>query len=331
MEKDICDTIKTLDFDKPSDLKKILFRDKHTRIEGLCTEHLFREEIINGVFEKSTSGFWFSLKNNNFNVTKFLVNVADITDLDYQVLNYFLEHKVTTWVVFFDKSEKDFYYLKYTNENKNNLDFSIKSPYPKNPKKAFIPKSSERNEDRLLQACELLNNYNSLFSSAIERTFANCWLGNGSFWDVDCFTFYKDQLIAFEVKQKYPTAKGTFGLNTGLVKLFTFLTSIGVKVIHIILTKPINDDKIPAIDFYTKDEYIDKSFWIATDFSVEILSDNTSTAPSKTSIFGNNSIEYYHIQLTKFHKLKKLKHNHSLIIEFLDKKTTNIQDIKTYN
>jgi hypothetical protein len=322
---------KALKFENESDYITILKRDKHTRLEGLCTEYLFIDEIIKNKFENFSSGYWFSLKNNLFNITKVLTNIDDFKELDYKILNFFLKNNVSTWVVYFNESLKLFEYIKYTNEIQNNIDFSKGLSYPKSKKIPFLPKITERNIARQEQAIEFLANRNALKKVALERAFANFWLGSGSFWDIDCFTFYKEKLIAFEVKQKYPTAKGTFGLNTGVANLFGFLSSLKIEVIHIILTKPINDEQIHAIDFYTKNEYIAKSNWIATKFSNEILSNNTSTAPNKTSIFGNYQLKYYHIQPNKFHFLKKLYSEPNLLIEFIDSKTHNINSLFDLN
>ena len=84
-----------------------------------------------------------------------------------------------------------------------------------------IPKISERNARRLKQAISLLQSYDALKDAALERVFANCFL-TGAYWDIDTFVLHEGKILAFEVKQKFPTAKGTFGLNTGLVNLFSF-------------------------------------------------------------------------------------------------------------
>ncbi len=132
-----------------------------------------------------------------------------------------------------------------------------------------------------------------------------------------------------EVKQKYPTRIGTFGLNVGLTNLFRFLTNIGIRVVHIILTKPESDKTIPATDYYTQKKYKGKSLWIGTDFSDEILSSGSSTAPSETSIFSNVRLKFYHIHPECFTKLKLFGEKSPRVLrKFLNGKMDKLLDLK---
>lgn len=308
-QTDPCKSISKIDFNNEEHLKMILLRDKHTRIEGLCTENLFIHELIKNTFRDFSVGWWFKLKNDSYNIIKFLSNLAAIKDIDLFILDYFKSKGVNTFIVCFDEVEKDFFYIDYSEIRSNNfLEYWDKSriKFPQKKKKSPpIPKASERNRNRLEQAIRLLKSHNALKKSALERVFANCWLASGAYWDIDSFVRYDDKIIAFEVKQKYPTARGTFGLNVGLANLFNFLTSLGIEVIHIILTKPARNYKIPAIDFYTKKEYRNKLSWVGIKFTSEILLNNFSVAPSKTSIFGASKLKYYHINPKSFHFIKK--------------------------
>lgn len=137
------------------------------------------------------------------------------------------------------------------------------------------------------------------------------------------------------MKQKYPTKKGTFGLNTGLCNLFEFLTNLGIRVIHVILTKPVSDATIPATDFYTNEKYQNKSMWIGTEFTDEILSTDTSIAPSETSIFTSTKLSYFNIMPQNFSKLKFFGENkEGVLIELLNgelNKLSDIDEIPTMN
>ncbi|WP_345240585.1 hypothetical protein [Nibrella saemangeumensis] len=148
--------------------------------------------------------------------------------------------------------------------------------------------------------------------------FVNCWAGNNSLWDIDCFVTFEGRLVAFEVKQKYPTQNGTYGLNTGLVKLFLALERAGIPVIHIILKKPVNDYKIPAIDLITLPKYREKSQWIGTRYQNEILTLSESKAPARTSISGSDELSFYEIPENRFHFLKMLGDKESLLPQFLN-------------
>ncbi|MFQ5824174.1 MAG: hypothetical protein ACE5JB_08985 [bacterium] len=136
----------------------ILFRDKHTRIEGLCTENLFLNELIKNTFNDFSIGWWFRLKNNSYKIIKFLSSIAEIKDVDIFILDYFKGKGVNTFIVSFDDSEKDFFYLNYSQIQSNRFlnDWDkFKIRFPKSKNFPPIPKEAERNKYRLEQAIDL--------------------------------------------------------------------------------------------------------------------------------------------------------------------------------
>ncbi|MDZ7343908.1 MAG: hypothetical protein ONA90_05280, partial [candidate division KSB1 bacterium] len=205
---------------------------------------------------------------------------------------------------------------------------------PRKPS-APLPTPSERQSHRLDRAMNLLEAAGLLKHAAIERLLANCWLASGRYWDIDAFAFHRDQFLAFEVKQKYPTASGTFGLNLGLTKLFSFLSDLGVKVIHVILTKPVSTRAVSAVDLYTEKKYRGLSLWIAAIFNRNMLSATSSKAPARTSIYGAQALKYYDIPPHHFHKLKILSAGSSSALrDFVEGRTsplTGISDIPAFS
>ncbi|HEV8285119.1 MAG TPA: hypothetical protein VGQ09_12465 [Chitinophagaceae bacterium] len=320
--KDPCNEIDDLNFDSKSDLKKLLFRDKHTRIEGLFTEHFFFEQIIKGQFQEISSSWWFSMKDGSYHIIKLIVSINALTSFDIELLGHFAASNSNTFIIAFNEDEKKFYYLRFKKEYKNflvdNFD-RLKKLYPKNKIKAHRLPDNERSFGRINQAIDYLESVGALKKCAIERMFANCWLPDGFFWDIDFIVKHKTRFIAFEVKQKFPTRKGTWGLNIGLSKLFIYLNSIGIEVVHVILTKPLKDKTIPAIDLYTKDEYKRNAKWIATKVKSAFTDLNLSVAPQYTSIYGNSSLSFYHLQPEIFSEIKKVNSSTNTILSFLEK------------
>jgi hypothetical protein len=156
--------------------------------------------------------------------------------------------------------------------------------------------------------------------------FANCWIGNTYFWDIDCFAFHGDQLVAFEVKQKYPSKAGTFGLNTGLVNLFKMLSAIKIRVVHVVLTKPSNDINVPALDLITEPEHRERAFWLAATVNPLLLGGITGVAPAYTSIHGTDRLKYHHLEPSHFHNLGNVNVTKSMAA-FLDGSTEPISSI----
>ena len=192
-----------------------------------------------------------------------------------------------------------------------------------------MPAEKERDAARHAKAFNYLEEQGVLRDAAIERLFANCWIGDRFFWDIDCFAFQGDRLTAFEVKQKYPTKAGTFGLNTGLTTLFSMLTAIGVRVLHVVLTKPENDITVPALDLFTLPEHRERACWIATEFKASKLSAHTGLAPAYTSIHGTGRPRFHHIAPSHFHFLGKVGAPRSLLGEFLAGRTEPLENLES--
>jgi hypothetical protein len=318
---DPCQNLLSIDFSNDEDLKNILLRDKHTRIEGLCTEMFFYEQILKNNFRETSSGWWFGLKNNTYTVTKIASSLLNLKNIDFELLELFSKVNTAVFIIVFSESDKDFFYLKYQHGKKESIlkEWEIgKKRYPKNNQQASIPPEEQRNPHRLNQAIQFLQEQNAIKKCAIERMFANCWLGNAFFWDIDFIIKYKNQLIAFEVKQKFPTAKGTWGLNTGLKNLFNFLNTLAINVIHVILVKPVNNASIPALDLYMSEKYRKDAKWIATSFKNLQLDKAKSRAPNYTSIHSNASLSYYHLNDSDFVCIKKVASDENLILSFLE-------------
>jgi hypothetical protein len=320
--QDPCTIIHEINFNNEEDLKKVLVRDKHTRIEGLFTEVFFFEEILKNNFQEVSTGWWFCLKNQQYYLSKLILSVNDLTAVDLELLEHFSSRNHNVFIVEFCEAEKNFYYGKFekgTGEKIKQQWNTIKRLYSKNKKNSSIPLENERNPSRLKQAMEYLNKHGVLKKCAIERLFANCWLADALYWDIDFFIKYKNKFIAFEVKQKFPTAKGTWGLNVGLAKLFQYLNTVEIEIIHVILKKPVNDNKIPAIDLYMVEKYKKNAKWIATKFSDSFLNGIPSVAPSYTSIFGSAPLSYYNLSQELFTVIKEVASDTNNILDFLER------------
>lgn len=305
-----CKGISEIDFSKPTDLCKVLHQDKHTRIEGLCSEAVFMEDIIQGNIEPVTTGFWFSETPKNplkFHIWKIITDISiPINSLDYRILDGFASIKgMPVSIVYFDETSKSFleFMHKKGNRYSNIKDLGTKK-YPNS--NSLVANERQRNEVRIEKACRFLDHRGLLKNAAIGRLFANCWL-KGAVWDIDTFTITPSgKVIAFEVKQKYPTDNSTFGINAGQERLFQFLLEKGMPVIHVILQKPERDKAISAIDLLTMPEYVNRTNWIFTRYFPEILSIEALSAPEYTSIFGQSEVPYKEIPTEQFAFLKKL-------------------------
>ena len=319
--EDPCTIIDKINFNNEEDLKKILVRDKHTRIEGLFTEFFFFEQILKNNFQEISSGWWFGLKNQQYYISKLTLSVNDLTTVDFELLEHFSSHTRNVFIVEFCEAEKNFYYGKFEKGASEKIKqdwIKLKRLYPRNEKSSSIPPERERNPARLKQAMKYLNKYGVLKKCAIERLFANCWLADAFYWDIDFFVKHKNKFIAFEIKQKSPTSDGKWGLNIGLGKLLKYLNTVDIEVIHVILKKPVKDNNISAIDLYTLEKYKKNAKWVAAKFSDSFLNGESSIAPEYTSIHGSTELTFYKLSQELFTVIKEVASDKNDILIFLD-------------
>jgi len=312
--------------------EKIIFRDKHTRIEGLCSEAVFVSDLLADAFTEFSSGWWFKPANGRYKILKLITALREITPLDFKLLDFFAPHG-EVFIVLFKTNCKQCEGIRYSSNTRDNLaeywtqnrrSFSRHFPIPR------LPAKEQRNSGRLTQAVEFLNARGLLQQAAIASAFVSCWLGNQIIFDVDFFVECAGRIYAFEIKQKYPFRSGSrfyFGLNKGEAHLHKFLSKIGARSVHVILTKPVLTEKVPSIDLYTKSEYRDLTLWIATEHSEAITRGKQRLAPSKTSIYANTPMRYYEIPLSNFHLLKKFgERKPQALLDFINGKTSPLPE-----
>ena len=147
---DPCGAIDSLNLDNPDNLKKILQRDKHTRVEGICAEAVFFRDLLSESFPIFSTGWWFRTRNNQFRVAKIVPEVQGLSELDFELLTFFSAKGVPTVVVSFDEKEKDFFYLRV--DSRSVGDFSSqwhnkRQIFPRYSKVAPLPHRNTRRPD----------------------------------------------------------------------------------------------------------------------------------------------------------------------------------------
>lgn len=308
-----CGDLEYIDFSDPTHLWDILYEDKHTRVEGLCSEVAFMEDIVKGNLDPVTGDFWFSLEGpldaaGRYHVRKIITDTSvPLTELDYQVLDKFasLQPVIPVSVVYFDEPGRAFRHFYHQEGARYSSVDGLGTVMPPrvNPRQAT---EKDRDRERITKACGYLEGRGLLKEMAIKRLFANCWLGD-TVWDVDVFTRTSTgRLVAFEVKQKYPTAGNTYGVNDGQKMLFDFFRNCEIPVVHVILKKPERNSFLHGIDLLTKPIYTHRTDWIFTHIKPENMIHSDYNAPKYTSMSGQSDMGYYNVHADHFIFLKKL-------------------------
>lgn len=306
---DPCHELGDLDWSDEGSFKEILARDKHTRLEGLCIEAAFVEDLLAPSFPDYSQSWWFlAMERAGFRVVKYVHDINEISGIEIEMLRHFQIRGVETYIVAMERQPVRFVALRYEGESQTNIQTAwlTRQKYRFVPRGlAALPSSESRSSQRIEVAINFLASRQLLQRSAMERLFANCALGSRRAWDIDALTYYDGKLLAFEVKQKYPTRNGTFGMNVGEMRLFAWLLGLGVEIVHVILTKPIWKPGIPSTRVFSDPEYAQNSLWICLPFSVGELSSSTGVAPSETSLYTDSTMRYHHLDIGRFSKLKR--------------------------
>ena len=98
----LCKNLDLIDLNNKNDLLKILSQDKYTRVEGLCSELVFMEDIVQNNLSPVTTDFWFTGENESYRV---LTNErAELSELDYRILDRFTKpgFAIPTDIVYFN-------------------------------------------------------------------------------------------------------------------------------------------------------------------------------------------------------------------------------------
>jgi len=293
-----------MNFNDKSICKDVLKQDKHTRLEGLCIEHFFINNYLNSIEkDKISTGWWFSKRKYNdekYFIIKFQHDL-NFREVDLSILNYFKKKGLEIYILFYDDKFK-FYTCNIKKIEQINekiiLDSAIEYKYTKLKPLPSSVKDIKRQE----QSIDYLEKNGLLKKASIERFFANRIAGFKGLWDIDAICYNSsDELIVYEVKQKFPAKNGNFGINVGTTNFLLFLTDQEIIVEHIILRKPVDDKSIPALDFLQKQEYKGKNEWLSAHFTKKIIENfKTKLSPKETSIHGRYRLKYMDLNMSEF-------------------------------
>ncbi len=342
--KDPCENFPQLNLSSAEALRDVLRRDKDTRLEGICIEHVFQNDLFpcDGPTLAISDGWWLLRKPRSIeDYCLFKFSDGPLTIIDLRVIKKLLELKIECYLIRV--------YIGTTNEFRGiKLDINnIDKPAILQSVDTYVPVSiifsnigavtcsapAMPNQGvtsaRQNQAIELLVEFGQLRFAALQRLFANCFLSSyfQSVWDVDGFIFNGNSLAVLEVKQKYPSASGTFGINVGVSKWMSWFHNRGVEVFHFILTKPIWDFRSPALDMISDPKYKANSLWLGSKINPSMFTGTASTSPTRTSIYTNYRLPYLNVPVTAFHLIKTLGKGISNLSAFLEGRTRPISSI----
>lgn len=309
------------DFDNKETLKEIAKRDKHSFIEGACTEHIFYEDLFKSrILEKLnnayySTGWWRVKLRNNPEYVLLNASINKPNDKDLHIGKLFNNHQV--YYLFLDCDNEITVYHLNTNKNMSLDDFMSKNKLKFY--NDFEASLDTRNSDRQENAIQFLEKNNLLKEYAFQRFFVNFILGKNisDLLNIDAIVLYEKDgqtlAKAIEIKFKYESKSGYFGLNKGFNGLFETILSYDIPVTHYILYNGTKDENVSIIDAISDDTIKSQCHWIYSNIEKDLLDKNFQTAPSKTRYDGGSSHQKYStIHKNKFKLIKELEYEYNL-------------------
>ena len=285
-------------FEDPTVAKRQLLKDKHSVLEGYVTEYLFERQFLMQAPERYTHGWWAA---ETFGKRFFFLVADKLNDMDRRIMQE-LSRQYPCWRAYYHKNT---WYFRRGLRRLSLRQFILK--YQLRARSGIMSAAADtRNSDRQNRCIDFFEKNQILHRIAMERCFADDILSVyfGSLVNIDFFV-QKDngQLNAIEVKFKFESKNGKFGINCGQYNLFEQLGQMGIQVQHWILYNGTHDDSLSIFGFLDSDL---AKFWL----SGTILTNDQrvkKTAPSKTSVYGSRPQEYYEFEKNEFSRRTPLR------------------------
>lgn len=289
-------------FENLSDARQQLLRDKHSLLEGYVAEYLFEMQFLRPQEVKYFSGYtngWWSAEFGNQRFF-FLVSSC-LNDIDQRIISS-LSPDYEVWRAFPDSMSWHFY--------KDNLDLDLNSFLDMFHLSRIRPENvataTTRNLIRQNRSIDFLDRHHLLQKVAIERNFADDILTVyfNSIVNIDFFALNpRGKICVLEIKYKFESKSGTFGINVGQFRLFELLANHGMEIEHWILYNKTHNKELSVFGFLDRPG---RKWWrrgvIHTD-SPGIQ----KVAPAVTSVQGNKRQEYYEFNESDFQFKAPLK------------------------
>lgn len=309
------------DFNNKETLKDIAKRDKHNFIEGACAEHIFYEDLYNDKILKKLNnayygiGWWRVKLKNNTEYILFNVSINKPNDKDLYIGKLFNKHQV--YYLFLDENNDIMVYHLNTTTNMSLNDFmSLNNLEFYDDFEAY---SDAINSDRQEKAIKFLEKNNLLKEYAFQRFFVNFILGKNisDLLNIDAIVLYEENdktlAKALEIKFKYESKSGHFGLNKGFNSLFEMILSYDIPITHYILYNGTKNKDVSVIDAVSNDDIKSKCCWIYSPIIEESFNNNFKEAPNETRYDGGSSKQKYSgLHKDKFKKIKNLEYEYNL-------------------
>lgn len=281
-------------------LKKV----KYTVLEGYISELIWLEGFFLKTKYPYSKGWWkASYKNEEGKLEDlfFLFKNSPKTAFDDEIIR-FISSKFQVFFVSYNINQ--FLFEDVSKKIYSQQDFLKKFPNlnKKNPLSSHL-----YNSKRTTDTINFFKSKRILNSIAEERYFADDFLSVFFDYPVNIDVFFKnknDEIILGEIKYKFETSNGTFGINLGQACMIDNLEKKGFLIGHFILYNHTKNINFSILDMIALPNYQIPLYYKRIS---NILNYNRKEAPSKTSIAGNRTQIYYEIPFVEFKHIVAIK------------------------
>lgn len=271
-----------------------LLNDKHTLLEGYVTERLFYNQFLVRGNTPFSGGWWMTTTKER---RLFFIVSEHLTELEYEIIKKIPEpHQC--WQVYLKDDE---YVFIRGNKILTQQQF-IEAFKLKRLRQSMVATEDTRTKDRQIKSIDFFKKNGIIKKIATERKFANNFLTVyfSSMINIDFFTKKNNQINIIEVKYKYESKDGYFGINKGQMEMFSFFISIGFKIYHFILYNHTKDMDISIFGYLNLPD--DKNWYHARIKYTTIQ--GIGIAPEMTSVSGGFKQAYYKLPFNKIREQK---------------------------
>ncbi|WP_157651829.1 hypothetical protein [Burkholderia ubonensis] len=297
---------------------KLLFADKHTTIEGSAAEAFTEKRLVRPAFGNALSsvGWWFHRSNDDGYGVSAVSCIDPVRLRTDEPIERTLAKRLRMIVpdfhwIFFDGAS----YVSRSVE----ID-SISRRFDRLQCKLMENTAGPKERDplRLQKAVDRLRYEGVLRDFAIQRLYANFFSRIKWIWDIDGLLLYKDVLVAFDYKFKYPARNGEVGANEGMADVYQFLEKCGALVVYLLLKKADDKNVSPITLLDSNDQE-----WLACDASSFHENSKRLENVEGTGYRGEKPNRSRSIPLERFVSIKKPEELRAFVDKCLEAKGLN--------
>lgn len=267
--------------------RTVIRREKLEKTEGACTEYWAMQQLLGK--DAQPSGAWFMVRDGTALVPT-RVCTGQRSPLHRKLRDWF-RHE---W------GRADLVRYRPGHFERCTLRGSQCQPWQRLPgrlRPAVTPEEGE--EQRIERAIAWLRGHRILLPYSVARSYGQWACGITT--DIDLLLMQDGRPIAIDVKARYATRNGGFGINLAPAEAARALLGTGADVVQLVLDtgKPDTSGR-SILELLDEDDFRRTARWRAARLTEELLRERPQTAPAETSLSRRTPQNYIEIPMEHY-------------------------------